>query len=140
MTDLEKAVKALGGHTIALCKGENIITSDKKGISPMIGFIDDGADLRGYSAADLVVGKAAAMLFVKAGIKEVFAKNLSKSGKEYLEKHGITVKYDLLTDKILNRSGDGICPMECAVSDTEDFDEGYRLIKEKLEVLMKKTK
>ena len=140
MTDLEKAVKALDGHTIALCKGENIITSDKKGISPMIRFIDDGADLRGYSAADLVVGKAAAMLFVKAGIKEVFAKTLSKSGKEYLEKHGITVKYDVLTDKILNRSGDGICPMECAVSDTEDFDEGYRLIKEKLEVLMKKTK
>ncbi len=140
MTDLEKAVKALDGHTIALCKGENIITSDKKGISPMIGFIDDGADLRGYSASDLVVGKAAAMLFVKAGIKEVFAKNLSKSGKEYLEKHGITVKFDVLTDKILNRSGDGICPMECAVSDTDDFDDGYRLIKEKLEVLMKKTK
>ena len=140
MTDLEKAVKALDGHTIALCKGENIIISDKKGISPMIGFIDDGADLRGYSAADLVVGKAAAMLLVKAGIKEVFAKNLSKSGEEYLEKHGITVKYDVLTDKILNRSGDGICPMECAVSDTEDFDEGYRLIKEKLEVMIKKTK
>lgn len=140
MTDLEKAVKALDGHTIALCKGENIITSDKKGISPMIGFIDDGANLRGYSAADLVVGKAAAMLFVKAGIKEVFAKNLSKSGKEYLERHGITVKYDVLTDKILNRSGDGICPMECAVSDTEDFDDGYRFIKEKLAVLMKKAK
>lgn len=133
-------IKALDGHTIALCKGENIITSGKKSISPMIGFIDDGADLRGYSAADLVVGKAAAMLFVKTGLSEVFAKNLLKSGKEYLEKHEITVKCDVLTDKILNRSGDGICPMECAVSDTEDFDEGYRLIKEKLEILMKKIK
>lgn len=133
-------IKALDGHTIALCKGENIITSGKKSISPMIWFIDDGADLRGYSVADLVVGKAAAMLFVKAGLSEVFAKNLSKSGKEYLEKHEITVKCDVLTDKILNRSGDGICPMECAVSDTEDFDEGYRLIKEKLEILMKKIK
>lgn len=140
MADSTTLIKALDGHTIALCKGENIITSDKKGISPMIGFIDDGADLRGYSAADLVVGKTAAMLFVKAGIKEVSAKNLSKSGKEYLEKHGITVKYGVLTDKILNRSGDGICPMECAVSDTENFDEGYRLIKEKLEILMTKTK
>lgn len=140
MADSTTLIKALDGHTIALCKGENIITSDKKGISPMIGFIDDGADLRGYSAADLVVGKAAAMLFVKAGLSEVFAKNLSKSGKEYLEKHEITVKCDVHTDKILNRSGDGICPMECAVSDTEDFDEGYRLIKEKLEILMKKIK
>ena len=131
-------IKALDGHTIALCKGENILTSDKKGIAPMLGFIDEGTNLRGYSVADLVVGKAAAMLFVKAGLSEVFAKNLSKSGKEYLEKHEITVKCDVLTDKILNRSGDRICPMECAVSDTEDFDEGYRLIKEKLEILMKK--
>lgn len=106
----------------------------------MLGFIDEGTNLRGYSVADLVVGKAAAMLFVKAGLSVVFAKNLSKSGKEYLEKHEITVKCDVLTDKILNRSGDGICPMECAVSDTEDFDEGYRLIKEKLEILMKKIK
>lgn len=133
-------IKALDGHTIALCKGENILTSDKKGIAPMLGFIDEGTNLRGYSVADLVVGKAAAMLFVKAGLSEVFAKNLSKSGKEYLEKHEITVKCDVLTDKILNRSGDGICPMECAVSDTEDFDEGYRLIKERLEILMKKIK
>lgn len=133
-------IKALDGHTIALCKGENILTSDKKGIAPMLGFIDEGTNLRGYSVADPVVGKAAAMLFVKAGLSEVFAKNLSKSGKEYLEKHEITVKCDVLTDKILNRSGDGICPMECAVSDTEDFDEGYRLIKEKLEILMKKIK
>lgn len=133
-------IKALDGHTIALCKGENILTSDKKGIAPMLGFIDEGTNLRGYSVADPVVGKAAAMLFVKAGLSEVFAKNLSKSGKEYLEKHGITVKCDVLTDKILNRSSDGICPMECAVSDTEDFDEGYRLIKERLEILMKKIK
>lgn len=136
MTDLEKAIKVLDGHSISLCKGENVLTSDKKGIAPMLGFIDGGTDLRGYSAADLVVGKAAAMLFVKAGISEVFAKNLSKSGKEYLEKHGIAVKYEVLTDRILNRSGNGICPMESAVSETEDFNKGYLLIKEKLANLL----
>ena len=39
MTDIEKAKQSLAGHTIALCKGGDIVTSDKRGIAPMLGFI-----------------------------------------------------------------------------------------------------
>jgi len=40
MSDLENAKIALNGHTIALCKGDKILTSDKKGITPMVELID----------------------------------------------------------------------------------------------------
>ena len=84
MTDLETATKMLAGHTLALCKAGEVVTSDLKGISPMLRLLGEGRDLSGFSAADLVVGKAAAMLFVKANIKAVFARTLSLAGRDYL--------------------------------------------------------
>ena len=61
MSDLENAKIALKGHTIALCKGDKILISDKKGITPMVELIDSGINLKGYSVADLIVGKAVAL-------------------------------------------------------------------------------
>lgn len=129
MTDLQTAKDNLFGNTLALCRDGSVITSTKRGIAPMLEFIGGGYDLRGYSAADAVVGKAAAMLFVKAGIKEVFAKTLSKSGKSVLERHGISVTYDVLTEFIINRAKTGMCPMERAVGDTDDIERAYIILK-----------
>ncbi len=139
MTDLQIAKNSLAGHTICLCKDGNCIFSEKRGISPMMGFIADGINLNGYSVADIVVGKAVAMLFVKSGIKSVFAKTLSLSGKKIFELFNIDYEYETLTEKIINRQGDDICPMEKAVADTLDIDEAYILLKNQLE-LMKKAK
>ncbi len=132
MSDLENAKIALHGHTIALCKGDKILTSDKKGVTPMIEFIDSGINLKGYSVADLIVGKAVAMLYVKVGIVAVYAKTISKSAIQVLKNNNITFCYDILTDKIINRKGDDICPMEKVVSDTDNVDIAYNLIKNKL--------
>ena len=125
MTDRERAIAALPGHSIALCRAETCLVSDKRGIAPMMEWLGEGRDLHGFSVADLVVGKAAAMLFVRAGIAEVFARVISRSGKDYLERHGIPVAYETLTDSIRNRAGTGICPMEQTVLAIDDPEEGY---------------
>lgn len=135
MTDLERAKNNLVGHTIALCKGNTVLTSDKRGISPMMDFIADGTNLSGYSVADLIVGRAAAMLFVKAGIINVYAKTMSKGGKAVLEQYGIAYGYGELTDAIINRLGTDICPMEKAVANAQTPDEAYICIKQQLELL-----
>lgn len=129
------AKENLDGHSICLCRDDNIITDDKKGIAPMLGFIASGIDLRGYCAADLIVGKAAAMLFVKAGISEVFARTISKKACEYLEKHDIPYSYEIMTDNIINRQGTDVCPMEKTVTDIDDFEAGYIALKEKAALL-----
>lgn len=135
MTDLQIAKKNLSGHTISLCKNGNCLFSDKKGISPMMDFIAEGVNLTGYSVADLVVGKAAALLFVKSGIVNVFAKTLSESGKRILENNGIPFEYEILTERIINRAGTDICPMEKAVATTDSPELGYELLKAQLKVL-----
>lgn len=96
----------------------------------MLGFIREGKDFAGYCAADRVVGRAAAMLFVKAGVRAVFADVMSVGAERLLKAHGIETGCDTLADGILNRDKTGPCPMESAVRDTENIDDGaLRIIK-----------
>ncbi len=132
MTDLARAIAALEGHSIAICRGGKVLTRDERGIMPMLSLLREGTDVRGSAVADLVVGKAAAMLFVKAGVAEVYAKTLSEEAQRYLAAHGIPVSCESLTKNIINRSGTGLCPMEETVLNTEDAEEGYRLLCEKV--------
>lgn len=132
MTDLQTAIDNLDGHTICLCKDGNIITDCKRGIAPMADFLAEGRNLRGYSVADLIVGRAVALLFVKAGIKEVYAKTISEGGAEVLRSRGIPYVYETLTNKIINRQGTDICPMERTVQGVDDPDEAYLRIRGEL--------
>lgn len=135
MTDLELAISHLDGHTLVLCRNGDVIISDERGVAPMVGFLREGRALSGYSAADRVIGKAAAMLFVKAGIREVYAYTMSESAVDVLTAHGIPFSYEKLTDRIMNRSNTGLCPMESTVNVTNDVDTGVEMIFRKLDEL-----
>lgn len=133
MSDIEKAKELLKNNdfTCVLCKGDTVYTSAEKGISPMLDFIKSGKKLAGFSAADKIIGKAAAMLFGLAGVKEVYGEVMSASGAKYLEKCGITYSYGTLTDKIINRSGNGICPMELTVAEIDDETAAFEALLQK---------
>ena len=135
MTDLETAVKTLPGHTLVLCLDGNVQTSDLRGVTPMVDWLENGADLRGYSAADKVVGRAAAMLFIVAGVVAVYAETMSLAAEELLHRYGIATFCGERTDRIRNRDRTDICPMEKAVADTEDVTEGVARICAKLKEL-----
>lgn len=138
MTNLEKAKNNLGEHKISIVSSTLSLTSDLRGVMPIIDFINKGYDLSGASVADLVVGKAAAMLFIKAGIKDVDTIIISKPALKVLEEHHITVKYEKLVDNIINRNKTGLCPFESLVLDVDDVSIAYKLIIEKLESFKKK--
>ncbi len=138
MTNLEKAKNNLGEHKISIVSSTLSLTSDLRGVMPIIDFINKGYDLSGASVADLVVGKAAAMLFIKAGIKDVDTIIISKPALKVLEEHHITVKYEKLVDNIINRDKTGLCPFESLVLDVDDVSIAYKLIVEKIESFKKK--
>lgn len=137
MRDVDIAVEALSGHTLALCRAGSILTCDLRGISPMMQLIAEGRELAGYSAADLVVGKAAALLFAYAHVVCVHAKVISEGAISVLQKYGIEFSFEVRTPHIVNRRGDGICPMEQAVADTENADVAYGLLQARLQELSK---
>lgn len=105
----------------------------------MLDYIAEGTDLSGFSAADKIVGKAAAMLFALAGVKVLHAQVLSRGAEEILHIHGIPYTCDTLTEGIINRRRDGLCPMEQAVASIEntDLQGAYKAICEKQAELRK---
>ena len=139
MSDIERAKELLKNKsfTCVMCKGETLYTSEKRGVVPVLEKLEQNTELKGFSVADKVIGKAAAMLFHLADISVLYGERMSVPAKEYLEKTGISFSYGMLTDRIINRSGDGLCPMETAVSGIDDPDEGLKAIKNKLIELRK---
>ncbi|MBQ8504203.1 MAG: DUF1893 domain-containing protein [Clostridia bacterium] len=121
-----------GDFTLVFCQGHNIITSADRGVSPLMKLLEDGKDYSDYSAADKVVGGAAAYLYVLLGIKEVYALTLSERARLVFEKYGILYFSCRLVPYIVNRKGDGPCPMEEATKNATDPEDALRRIREKL--------
>ena len=139
MTDIERAKQILisEGCTCVICKGDNIHISQKRGVAPLMELLDGGAYIRGYSAADKAVGKAAAMLFVLLGVSEIYAAIMSRSAKKILDEYGIKYFCGEEVEYIINRKKDGMCPMEKAVMDIDDPAEAPTKIKETIEKMRK---
>ena len=135
MTDLEKAQRILqeGNYTCVLCRGDEVHTSQARGVRPLVRWLTFGPDLTGFSAADKVVGKATAYLYCLLGVKAVHAGVMSGAAAEVLRENGIQVTQDKLVENIINRSGNGICPFEAAVWDIHTPGEALTAIREKME-------
>lgn len=121
-----------GNYTCVLSNGEDTVTSREKGVRPLIEFIDSGKDFAGYSAADKIVGKAAALLYAYMKVGELYAEVASRAAVDACGKFGITLSYGTLTESIINRRGDGICPMEETVANISEPSDAYKAIKTKL--------
>lgn len=140
MTDLEQAKKYLAedeNATLVLCKENAVYKSQSRGVAPMMQFLEEKVDLTGFSAADKVVGKAAAFLFVLAGVAHIHARLISKPALKTLEKQGIAVTYDAQADYIINRTKTGMCPMEQTVLEIENPQDAFYAIQKKLKELQK---
>lgn len=133
--DEPKRLLSSGNYTCVLSNGEDTVTSLEKGVRPLIEFIDSGKDFSGYSAADKIVGKAAALLYAYMNVPELYAEVASRAAVEVCAKFGIKLSYGTFTEKIINRRGDGICPMEKTVANVSEPAEAYEAVKAKLAAL-----
>lgn len=127
-----------GNYTCVLCKDDVVYTSTLTGIAPMVQFLSLEIDLRGFHAADRIVGKAAALLFVLAGVDCVYAPVMSRDAVNVFSLHHISCEYEQLTEQIINRAGTGPCPMEEAVSGIEDPQQAFESVKTALTRLQQK--
>ena len=118
--DLSKARQLLetGSYTCVFCRGDTLLTDNRRGILPLLDLLRSGQDLRDFSAADKVVGKAAAFLYRLMGIKALYAGVISTPALTVLKE--IPVEFAAEVPAIANRSRTGFCPMETAVWDIDD--------------------
>ena len=137
MDNLEKAKNALsdGNFTCVVCDGFKEYTSTMRGVAPLLKWLDEGINLQGFSAADKVVGKGAAYLYILLEVKEIYANVISLPALDTLKKHNIPISYAILTEAVKNRDNTGLCPIESAVMNIDNPHDALTAIRNKLELL-----
>ena len=137
--DLQNAKELLsdGGYTCVICRRDEVYVDTQRGVKPLLDLLDHGVRLSGFSAADKVIGRATAFLYVLLGVSNVYTPVISTAAKDVLERYGVGVYFDLEVDFIENRSKTGQCPMEDAVRGITRPDEALRAIRRKYEALNK---
>ena len=139
--NLEKAIKILEEEkdlTLVLVLNEDIYKSSEKGIKPLLQLLNSGKNYLNYSAADKIIGKAAAMLYKLLNINDIYGEVMSISAINFLEQNKINFKFKIKTKEIINRKGTGICPMEETVLNIENPTEAKKLLEDKLKELINK--
>lgn len=136
-TSNAKKILRSGDCTCVFCLDDIVIPCADKGLRPLLSRLERGERLEGYSAADRVVGKAPALLYVLLGIKEVYAPVMSKAAFLEFSRYGIHAFCDLAAEEIRNRENTGPCPMEEAVRNAASPEEAVPLLKKKIQEMMK---
>lgn len=129
--DLEHAIELLvtGQYTCVLCRSDTVHTSTSRGIRPLLELLDSGNSYQGYSAADKVVGKATAFLYILLGVQALHAQVISEIAIQVLQKYQIPASWDMVVPAIANRTKTGFCPMETAVREIDTPEEALAAVR-----------
>ncbi len=124
--------------TCVVIKDSKIVSIEHgRGIKPILKMYEHGL-LQNAIVVDKIVGKAAAMIMVLGGASQCMGRTVSMGALEVFRKYGIPCEYDECPERIINRAGNGICPMEAAVEQIDNPNDAISAIREKLNELSKK--
>jgi len=117
----EHALQVFLGKTLVFC-------SDGKWLYPLFeleNFLSTSdLDPAALAVRDKIIGRAAALLLIRLGIREVRAGIMSKLGKEALEKYGVRHECDSLVDRI-------DCRTEEILAGEFDPEKAYTILKQR---------
>lgn len=144
MRPLKKAKQMIkkGEAGCVIIKDNEIIRSlSGRGVSPLITIYENEPQVMQDSyIIDKIIGKAAAMIIMLGGAKKVYGEIISVSGYDFLQEQGCTVDYGQKVEQIVNRSGDGMCPLEKSILNIEDPEKAYQQLKRTLNRLKSSEK
>lgn len=114
-------------HTIVIYKNDaSVFVSDDRGVAPLMKLLmEDKTQLVDSIVVDKVVGKAAALLMAYADVKEIFTPTISSPAIEVFKNYNIKITFDKEVDRIINRKGDGLCPMETLCLNIDNPEEAF---------------
>ena len=118
-------------HTLEVFAGEVLVFhSNGKWLYPLFE-LENFLTIANYEPADLtvkdkIIGRAAALLLIRLGIRDVRAGIMSKLGMDVLEKHDIHYEYGKLVERI-------DCATEEILMNEYDPKEAYVILKKRAE-------
>lgn len=138
-SDYDLAIEKVknGEADCLLLKNNHIISASKgKGIKPLLNLLENESDsIKDATLVDKVIGRAAAFIAMKAGVRTIYGELMSEGALKLLNDNHIPATYGKLVPAILNNNQDDICPMDKAIEGVNDVDEVVKIIKLKAEEL-----
>ncbi len=117
-------------NLVIVKKGKVIFETKEHGIKGFLQAIEKlDKNLVAASAADKIVGVAAAQLIVYAGVTSVFALTISEEGIRVLADNNITHGFEKKVPNILNRDKKDVCPFEKLAIASGNSEEAYVKLK-----------
>ncbi len=136
LNDMKKAQLLMQISDVSLVvikDGEVLHKRTGKGIAPFIDLIESTSnDFSDCVIGDRLLGRASAFLCRYVNAAGVYAVTGTKKALAVLMVGGVMAQVDHFIDYISNRSQDGLCPFERAVSSVETPAEAFALIRKKL--------
>lgn len=132
-----KILEKYPNKTCIIKRADHIVfTSEAKGVKPMIDYYDiHGASEEPLMIIDRIMGKGAVILADLIGATIIATPIISDIALECAKDKELSVYYEKVVPYIVNRDGDGRCPIETAVEDINDTRQGYTRICKVLDAL-----
>ena len=112
----------------AYYKGEIVFVSNGNWLHPLFEFEEY---LSGHSfnrsqvaVEDTIIGKAAAILICRLGIRELKAGTMSRLGEDVLKENDVSYEAERFVDRIL-------CQTEGLLENEDDFERAYLMLRER---------
>lgn len=111
-----------GNLAFALVRdGVELARGTRDGIAELLAATDAlGTQAAGASLADKVVGKAVALVAAHRGIGAIDTPLASEAAARFLKGRGLALRATAVVPVILNRRGDGPCPLEALTGPLEE--------------------
>lgn len=120
-----------------IANGDKIESFYQRGIKDLYELLNSNRSLlEGATIADKVIGKGAAALMIAGGVTMVYADVISEPAMELFKQFSIKVEYDKKVANIINRRGDGICPVEERCTECNTIEECLVKIEEFVKSIM----
>ena len=112
-----------------LVRNRGITTSyTQHGVRDLLA-LQDGDRLAGAVLADKTIGRAAAWLMIAGGVREAYTHTVCTPAREMLEQAGIVLHADNEVPYIVNKQGDGQCPLDSRLTDVTDLSTALDTIR-----------
>lgn len=141
LSGFDKAVNMVKNQeAVCLVLKDNKIISNKQGagLTPLLELLDNESEIvRDATVVDKKIGKAAAFILIKARVRTVYGETITKDALKLLNNNHIPATYGKLVEKILNKEGNNVCPMEKTIEGVEDVNEAVEIIRGKMDEFKK---
>lgn len=139
---MEQLVERLHSENASLVVGNGSRTGSffGRGVTDLYRLLyNDPQLLAGASVADKVVGKGAAALMILGAVSRVHADVISRKALNLFRSSDVDVSFSTEVENIINRKGDGICPVEALCAECTTAEECLPLITQFLTELKTKN-